>query len=339
MKEQEIEDVPILLNNSRWIQPFEGLVRMYSLPQYDELDPTPFMAPFYMVAFGMMVADFGYGLLLFLATFLGKKFFHLSKGLEQNLTLFQLCSIPTIIWGLIYGNFFGFELSFQLLSAQEDVNQILVLSIIFGYIQIMFGLALKFYVLWKRKDQKLQAVFQAGSWMVFLISVVLLAAGMLLLPDSPLQTIGFIMIIASLGAVVFGGSLEGKTLAGKIGSGLYGLMDVTNYVGDMISFTRLMALGVAGGSIASAFNLIISYLPIAARFTVGILLFVALHALNIFLSYLSAYVHGIRLQYLEYFGKFFTGGGRAFVPFKTDEKYVEVISEEKMQEEKNGKLD
>ena len=175
--------------------------------------------------------------------------------------------------------------------------------------------------------------------MVFLISVVLLAAGMLLLPDSPLQTIGFIMIIASLGAVVFGGSLEGKTLAGKIGSGLYGLMDVTNYVGDMISFTRLMALGVAGGSIASAFNLIISYLPIAARFTVGILLFVALHALNIFLSYLSAYVHGIRLQYLEYFGKFFTGGGRAFVPFKTDEKYVEVISEEKMQEEKNGKLD
>ena len=141
-----------------------------------------------------------------------------------------------------------------------------------------------------------------------LISVVLLAAGMLLLPDSPLQTIGFIMIIASLGAVVFGGSLEGKTLAGKIGSGLYGLMDVTNYVGDMISFTRLMALGVAGGSIASAFNLIISYLPIAARFTVGILLFVALHALNIFLSYLSAYVHGIRLQYLEYFGKFFTGG-------------------------------
>lgn len=339
VKEQEIEDVPILLNNSRWIQPFEGLVRMYSLPQYDELDPTPFMAPFYMVAFGMMVADFGYGLLLFLATFLGKKFFHLSKGLEQNLTLFQLCSIPTIIWGLIYGNFFGFELSFQLLSAQEDVNQILVLSIIFGYIQIMFGLALKFYVLWKRKDQKLQAVFQAGSWMVFLISVVLLAAGMLLLPDSPLQTIGLIMIIASLVAVVFGGSLEGKTLAGKIGSGLYGLMDVTNYVGDMISFTRLMALGVAGGSIASAFNLIISYLPIAARFTVGILLFVALHALNIFLSYLSAYVHGIRLQYLEYFGKFFTGGGRAFVPFKTDEKYVEVISEEKMQEEKNGKLD
>mgnify|MGYP007064696526 CR=1 FL=1 len=259
---------------------------MYSLPQYDELDPTPFMAPFYMVAFGMMVADFGYGLLLFLATFLGKKLFHLSKGLEQNLTLFQLCSIPTIIWGLIYGNFFGFEFSFQLLSAQDDVNQILVLSVIFGYIQI-----------------------------------------------------GIVMIVASLLAVAIGGSLEGKTLAGKIGSGLYGLMDVTNYVGDLISYTRLMALGVAGGSIASAFNLIISYLPPAARFTVGILLFVALHGLNIFLSYLSAYVHGIRLQYLEYFGKFFTGGGRAFDPFKSNENYVEIISEEKLQEDNNGKLD
>ena len=337
--EKEIADVPILLENARWIKPFEGLVRMYSLPQYDELDPTPFMAPFYMVAFGMMVADFGYGLLLFLATFLGKKLFHLSKGLEQNLTLFQLCSIPTIIWGLIYGNFFGFEFSFQLLSAQDDVNQILVLSVIFGYIQIMFGLALKFYILWKKKDQKLAAMFQAGSWIVFLISVVFVAAGMLLFPDTPLQTIGIVMIAASLLAVAIGGSLEGKTLAGKIGSGLYGLMDVTNYVGDLISYTRLMALGVAGGSIASAFNLIISYLPPAARFTVGILLFVALHGLNIFLSYLSAYVHGIRLQYLEYFGKFFTGGGRAFDPFKSNENYVEIISEEKLQEDNNGKLD
>lgn len=337
--EKNTEDVPILLENSRFIRPFEGLVRMYSLPQYNELDPTPFMAPFYMVAFGMMVADFGYGLLLFMATFFAKKFFHLSKSMEQNLMLFQLCSVPTIIWGLIYGNFFGFEFSFQLLSAQEDVNQILILSIIFGYLQIMFGLALKFYILWKKKNEKLQALFQAGSWMVFLVSVVFVALGMLLFPETPLQTIGLIMVAFSLIAVVYGGSLEGKTLAGKIGSGLYGLMDVTNYVGDMISFTRLMALGVAGGSIASAFNLIISYLPPIARFTVGILLFVALHGLNIFLSYLSAYVHGIRLQYLEYFGKFFTGGGRAFQPFKAKEKYVEVISEENTQEDDNGKLD
>ena len=158
-------------------------------------------------------------------------------------------------------------------------------------------------------NEKIRSYRLFSGWILdgLLISVVLLAAGMLLLPDSPLQTIGFIMIIASLGAVVFGGSLEGKTLAGKIGSGLYGLMDVTNYVGDMISFTRLMALGVAGGSIASAFNLIISYLPIAARFTVGILLFGAA-CIKYLLSYLSAYVHGIRLQYLEYFGKFFTGG-------------------------------
>jgi len=263
----------------------------------------------------------------------------LSKGLAENLTLFQLCSIPTIIWGLIYGNFFGFEFSFQLLSAQDDVNQILVLSVIFGYIQIMFGLALKFYVLWKKKDQKLQALFQAGSWMVFLVSVVFVALGMLLFPDTPMQTIGLFLLAASLLAVVVGGSFEGNTLVGKIGSGLYGLMDVTNYVGDLISYTRLMALGVAGGSIASAFNLIISYLPVPARFTVGILLFVALHGLNIFLSYLSAYVHGIRLQYLEYFGKFFTGGGRAFDPFKSNEKYVEVISDHEIQEEKNGKLD
>lgn len=336
-KEAQLAEIPILLKNNALIKPFEGLVEMYSMPQYDELDPTPFMAPFYMLAFGMMVADFGYGLLLFLAIFFAKKVFHFKPKMLQNLTLFEICAVPTMLWGLIYGNVFGFEFSFQLLSASEDVNEILVISIIFGYLQIMFGLILKFYILWAKKEQKLQAVFKAGSWMAFLLSVLVLVVGMLLLPASPLQTIGLIGIILSLVAAVIGGTFEGQTLAGKFGTGLYALMDVTKYVGDMISFTRLMALGVAGGSIAAAFNLIISYLPPVARFTVGVVLFLALHALNIFLSYLSAYVHGIRLQYLEYFGKFFTGGGRAFQPFKANEKYTEVVSEETRNQQEESK--
>lgn len=333
VKEEEYEKVPILLNNGPLTQPFEGLVEMYSLPQYDELDPTPLMAPFYAIAFGMMVADFGYGLLLFLAILIGKRLFYFKPGMKRQLTFFQLCAIPTMAWGLIYGNIFGFEFSFQLLSTNSDITQILAISVIFGYLQVMFGLILKFYILWKKQDDKLRAFFQAGSWIFFLLSALVIVAGMLLMPESNLQQLGLIGLLVSLGMIVFGGSLDGQTLAGKFGSGLYGLMDVTSYLGDLISYTRLMALGVAGGSIAAAFNLIISYLPVAARFTVGILLFVALHGLNIFLSYLSAYVHGIRLQYLEFFGKFYTGGGRPFKPLKSTEQYVEVISEEKQQQE------
>lgn len=333
VREEEIDEVPILLENNRWVAPFETLIEMYSLPKYNEIDPTPFMAPFYALAFGMMVADFGYGLFLFLAILLIKKIFYFDASMKRSLTFFQLCAIPTMMWGLIYGSFFGMTMPFQLLSNQSDITEILIISVIFGYIQIFFALILKFYVLWAKKEQKFKAVFQAGSWMLFLFSVGLLALGFMVLPETSLGTIGSIGLVISLIAVVIGGSTEGETFVGKIGTGLYSLMDLTNYMSDLVSYTRLMALGVAGGSIAAAFNLIISYFPTAARFTIGAVLFVLLHAINIFLSYLSAYVHGIRLQYLEFFGKFFTGGGRAFKPFEASNKYVTIVSDEKKQQE------
>lgn len=332
VKENEYNDTPILLKNHKLVQPFEGLVEMYSLPKYWELDPTPFMMPFYALAFGLMVADFGYGLLLFIAAALAKRFLNFKPGMLQNITMFQIGSIPTMMWGLVYGNIFGQQFSFQLLSTDSDITEILVMSMIFGFIQIMVGLGLKFYLLWQRENAKIKALFQAGSWMFFLISVAMIAAGMVLVPETALQSVGITCLIISLVMIVIGGSFDGNTVIGKIGSGLYSIMDLTNYLSDLISYTRLMALGVAGGSIGAAFNLILSYLPTPARFTIGIVLFIGLHGLNIFLSYLSAYVHGIRLQYLEFFNKFYTGGGRAFKPFKSNESYVQVISEENQQQ-------
>lgn len=333
IKKEEYEEAPILLKNNKLVKPFEGLVEMYSLPQYGELDPTPFMMPFYALAFGLMVADFGYGLLLFLACFIGKRVLHFKEGMKQNINMFQICSVPTMMWGLVYGNIFGKQFSFQLLSTDSDITEILVMSVIFGFIQIMLGLGLKFYLLWCREKAKVKALFQAGSWILFLISAVMIVVGMLFVPETALQTVGIVSLIVSLVMVVIGGSFDGNTLIGKIGSGLYSFMDLTNYMSDLVSYTRLMALGVAGGSIGAAFNLIISYLPTPARFTVGIILFAALHGLNIFLSYLSAYVHGIRLQYLEFFGKFYTGGGRAFKPFKPKGSYVQVVSEQDEEED------
>ena len=330
--EEEFENVPILLKNGPLVKPFEALVRMYNLPQYNELDPTPFMAPFYAMAFGMMVADFGYGLLLFLAILIAKKLFHFKESMLQSLTMFQIVAVPTMFWGLIYGNIFGFEFSFQLLSSSQNITEILVLSVIFGYIQILFALGLNFYILWKKKNDKWRALLQSGSWIAFLLSILVIVIGMVFLTQGPLTMLGMIGLIVSILLIIIGGGMDGTTVASKIGSGLYGLMDITSYLGDLVSYTRLMALGVAGGSIAAAFNLIIGYLPVGARFTVGILLFVALHSLNIFLSYLSAYVHGIRLQYLEFFGKFFAGGGKEFKKLKASEKYVEIISEQQEEE-------
>lgn len=136
----------------------------------------------------------------------------------------------------------------------------------------------------------------------------------------------FLIGASLIGINVFGlllfSTLGSKNKLVGFGSGLYSLYGITGYVGDLVSYTRLMALGIAGGSIAQAFNLIIDLLPPIAKFTVGILLFALLHSINIFLSFLSAYVHGARLQYVEFFGKFYQGGGRALQPLKTYEKYI-----------------
>ena len=121
--------------------------------------------------------------------------------------------------------------------------------------------------------------------------------------------------------------IQSKSKIQGLASGAYNLYGITGYIGDLVSYTRLMALGISGGSIAAAFNMLVSYMPPIARFSVGILLMVVLHGLNIFLSLLSAYVHGARLQYVEFFGKFYEGGGRAFRPLKTEEKYVNIKQE------------
>lgn len=317
VKEDNIKDVPILLRNNKFISPFESIVNMYSLPQYNEVDPTILLSPFYLVFFGMMVADAGYGLVLLIAATAGKALFNFKPGLKKNIDLFQILSVPTIVWGLIYGTFFGFEMPFQLLSITNDVNTILVSSVIFGVLQILFGLGVKFYIQWKKWKQPLHAVLQSGSWMLLLISVAVMLLGQMILSEPILFLAGAVGTVISLLGVMIGNGLDSTSIGGKIGNGLYGLLDVTNYLGDIISYTRLMALGIASGSIASAFNLIIDFMPPLAKFTVGIVLFILLHGLNIFLSYLSGYVHGIRLVYLEFFGKFYTGGGRAFHPFKS----------------------
>ena len=286
----EIEtDIPVKLANNKLVQPFEMLTEMYSLPKYEEVDPTPAMMPFYLVFFGMMVADIGYGLLMLLLSIIALTAFVLPRGMKRFADFFLILSFPTIIWGFIYGSFFGAALPptmfgikspFPILSTTEDVNTILILSVIFGFIQLVVGLMINGIQLSKQK-RYLDSINESYAWLGILFGLALLVVGKLVVKN------------------------EG-------------------YVGDLVSYTRLMALGIAGGSIASAFNMLVEFMPPVARFSVGILLLIVLHALNIFLSLLGAYVHGARLQYVEFFGKFYTGGGRAFNPLKTKEKYVNV---------------
>ncbi|MFL2104225.1 V-type ATP synthase subunit I [Desemzia sp. FAM 23991] len=313
--------VPTVLKNNAVVEPFESVTEMYSLPKYNDIDPTPFMMPFYLVFFGMMSADLGYGLVLMIGTFVAMKFMKLDKGMGRFIRFFHLLSYSVIVWGLIYGSFFGATLPIQLLSTTDDVITILIVSVIFGFIQMVYGLMINGVVKWKQQ-QRASSYIDGLAWAGVLIGLALLVVDMMIMPNPVIRIISYILIFANVIGIILVSTMASKNKGLGFALGLYNLYGVTGYVGDLVSYTRLMALGVSGGSIAVAFNMIVQYLPTPARFSIGIVLIIALHSLNIFLTYLSAYVHTARLQYVEFFGKFYEGGGRALSPLKTLEKHI-----------------
>uniref|UniRef100_UPI00403F2C31 V-type ATP synthase subunit I n=1 Tax=Candidatus Enterococcus willemsii TaxID=1857215 RepID=UPI00403F2C31 len=319
--------VPTKLTNKKLIQPFESLTGMYALPKYEEIDPTPWMAPFYLVFFGMMVADLGYGILMLLATTIGLKLLKLPTGTRKFVKMFQLLSVSVIFWGTIYGSAFGVTLPFQLLSPTNDFMTIFMISLIFGGIQIFTGLFLAAKENIKKKAY-LSAIGDGFAWQGLLAGIFIGAAGALMLDSTALKNTGITIAIISAISIVLVPLIQSKSKVGGFFSGLYALYGITGYIGDFVSYSRLMALGISGGSIAMAFNMLVGTMPPAARFSIGIVLIVVLQGLNIFLSILGAYVHAARLQYVEFFGKFYEGGGRAFRPFKAEEKYMNIKRKE-----------
>lgn len=322
VKEEEIDNVPIQLENNDLNSSFEAVTGMYSLPKYNYIDPTPFVTPFYLVFFGMMVADAGYGLLMLIGTLFALKFFHFDEAMKKMVKFFMYLSFPTIVFGLMYGSVFGDLIKFKgLIDTGKDFMTILVLSLVFGVIQIFFGLGIKAFVL-IRMGKPLEAFMDVGSWAITLLSLGGIAvSGMVNVPI--LKTI-FIWgaIIGALLIVVTQGRMA-KSIGGKIGQGLYELYGITSYIGDLVSYTRLMAIGLSGGSIAGAINMIIKMVPgPIGVFLIGPLIFVIFQTINLLLSLLSGYVHTLRLTYVEYFSKFYDGGGRAFKPFEANSKYI-----------------
>ena len=326
VKEDEYDKVPTKLKNNELCTCFESITEMYSTPKYDEIDPTPLLTPFYLLFFGMMVADMGYGLLMILATGFVLKKFKLDEGTRKFIKFFFYLGFPTIGFGAIYGAFFGDLIPSlpRLIDTNKDITTILILSIVLGAIQIFCGLGIKAYMLIKA-GKPLDAFYDVGSWVITLISLAVVLVGAFVggVP-SIVKTIAIVLMIFGMVVIVLTNGRGAGSKAAELGQGAYALYGITSYVGDLVSYTRLMALGLAGGSLAGAFNMIIGLFSsnIVALILFGPLLFVFGHIFNLALSLLGAYVHTCRLQYVEYFGKFYEGGGRAFTPFKAEEKYI-----------------
>ena len=318
-------DVPIILKNNKIASLFESVTKMYALPKYDEVDPTFILSIFYWIFFGMMVADFAYGLILFVGSGIALMTLKFNDSTKKFLKFFFALSFSTMIWGLIYGSAFGdlITLPTQILDSSKDFMTVLMLSLAFGGVHLAFGLGMKAYVLIKN-GMPMDAFYDVFLWYLTLTTVILVIVGKVITLPSIVNTIAFYgMIVGMLGIIAFG-ARDSKSIAGRIAGGLYSLYGITSYIGDFVSYLRLMALGLAGGFIAVAINIIVKMLVGGGIVGIifGVIVFVFAQLFNIFLSFLSAYVHTSRLMYVEYFGKFYEGGGKPFKDFRTENKYI-----------------
>lgn len=319
VRETEREDVPVKLKNKKSTAAFENVVEMYGLPKYGEIDPSGFVQPFTMLFFGMMTGDAGYGLLGLILITLAIKFMNFSSSVKKNLWFFGQLMVGTIIAGLAYGSFFGFQMSFQLIALNDQLIEAIGLSVGIGIIHLMIALGLN-VAQNQRKGDYAQGYIDGLAWMLILIGASIMGVNLLVDGPAVWYTVGLGLIIINLLGVVLVSTFSAESKGAGLGQGLFGLMDITSYIGDILSYTRLTALGVAGANIGMAFNLIVGMLPPVARFTIGLLIFVGLHLFYMFISFISGYVHSLRLNFVEFFGKFHNGGGRNFSPISILEK-------------------
>lgn len=319
------EDPPIMLKNGWLVKAFESVTETYALPKYNEVDPTPLFAAMYALFFGMMAADFGYGVILFFGSWIARKKLNFSPGMNLMARFLQIIAVPVMIWGFLYGSYFGANIPgmWYLFNPSDDFMSIMIISISIGVIQIFYSLGIKAYISVKNGQPK-DIFYESISWGVAILGIVLLLGGKAAgFPDGVVNFGKYAMIAGFLAIIIAGMRSSDGNIAAKLVAGLYNLYGISGYLGDIVSYTRLMALGLSGGFIAFAVNTIANMLfaiPIGIPF--GIVVLIVFHAFNLFLSFLGAYVHALRLVYVEFFGKFYEGGGRAFRVFRRDTKYI-----------------
>lgn len=323
---EDEEDVPVVLENHKIIEPYEMITELYSLPnRLKDIDPNMFMAPFFFIFFGMMVSDAGYGIFLALVSLLAIKKIK-PKGMAKKLfDLLLLGGISTFIWGAIFGGWFGglIPLPAIWINPIEDPMKLLVFSFILGLIQIYTGLILKAYINIRDGDI-LSALFDQGFWLLLLTGCIMFA-----LPGVA-QEAKIVVIVGAIGLVLTQGRAQ-KNPIQKLISGILSLYDITGYLSDVLSYSRVLALGLATGVIGTVINTmaelvgvnIIGYIAMALILVIG-------HVFNIAINALGAYVHSSRLQYVEFFSKFYEGGGRAFNPFRINTRYINLENGEEI---------
>lgn len=348
---KEEEEPPVLLHNNRFSESVEGVLASFGLPAKGEIDPTFFTSIFYVFLFGLMLSDAAYGLIVSLACgIVLLKFPRMETNLRKSVQLFFWCGLSTLFWGVLFGGyfgdaldvisetFFGHKISIPALwfVPLNAPMRMLLYSMLFGVIHLFTGLALKGYM-YIRDHKYMDFVCDVIFWYMLLLGLIGLlipssmfagiAGKQIVFPAALNAAAKWSAILGAVGIVLFSGR-SSKNPALRIALGAYDLYNITGWLSDVLSYSRLLALGLATGVIASVVNQMGS---MGGKSIGGVILFIIVfvigHVFNMAINLLGAYVHTCRLQYVEFFGKFYEGGGKPFEPFKLKTKYVDLKEE------------
>ncbi len=329
--EEEYPQVPVKLKNGWFSRPLSMVTEMYSLPAYGSVDPNPLMAPFFILFYGMMMADMGYGLVMMIVSAWAMKRLKPKGATMRHMTpLLGLCGVSTFIWGALTGGFFGdllpqmamlidpntsFTAMPALFSPLDDAVPVLIGALILGVIQIFVGMGVSMYRQIKR-GETMAALCNEGAWYLVFILAGIAALGVL-----PMKA----AIIAILVLLVLTQGYGKKGIVGKV-VGIFGSLynNITGYFSDILSYSRLMALMLAGAVVAQVFNQLGAMTGNVVTF---FLIAMVGNALNFALNILGCYVHDMRLQCLEFFGRFYEDGGKAFRPLDINTQYVDIVNQ------------
>lgn len=339
---KEDETIPILLKNKEFISDFEIVTNIYGAPRYNEPDPTPFLTPFFILFFAICLSDAGYGLVLVLVSFFIIKFLNLPKNNKRFFRLFLWLGIMTFFVGAIFGSWFGIELEtlpeflqpvrdfllkLRIIDPVKNPLQLLIISLILGVFQILVGLAVNLY--WKIKNRMvLEGILSNVPW-IFLISSILIFIG----SSSKILSLStnfskYLVLLGAISVVLTQGRKQ-KSIFLKIPVGILSLYGLIGYLSDTLSYSRLLALGLATSIIAMVINLIakiFSQMIPGVGIVVAVLVLIFGHLFNIGINTLGAFIHSARLQFVEFFPKFMEGGGLRFKPFKKEGKYIRLVN-------------
>lgn len=326
---EEGENPPTCNKNNKFVSPFQSVTNMYEVPNYKEVDPNPMMSIWFWFIFGMMMGDVGYGVVMLIGGILFLKLKKPKGMLKQIGKIITYSSIPTILFGVLYGSYFGFGwFEPVFVNPVKEPLTVLIFSFGVGLLHIISGLVVKMYASFKAKDYW-QAILDDFPWIVLLLGLGVFAIG---LKIEGLSKIGLIMIAASASVITIFGGRRKKGFIRKITGGVTSLYGLVNHMSDVLSYSRLLALGLSTAIIAEVMNRLAGMVQGSIiGIIMSVFIYIIGHIFNIGMGLLSAYVHDSRLQYIEFFGKFYEGGGYEFRPLSVQLKHVDAI---KYKEEK-----